>query len=105
MHNLETPRMVYRACGSVLLESGAYSIRVVADQAELSAALADGWHLDQYAAKDAAEAPEPAEKLPEPAASTRADLEAEARALGVKFDGRWGDKRLSDAIAAKKAAA
>ena len=96
--------MVYRACGPVLLESGAYSIRVVADQAELSAALADGWHLDQYAAKDAAEAPAPVAPAPV-SAPTRADLEAEAHALGVKFDGRWGDKRLSDAIAAKKAPA
>lgn len=57
MQDLETPRMVYRAGGNVLLESGAYSTRIVADQAELSEALADGWHLDQYAAKDAAETP------------------------------------------------
>ncbi len=57
MQDLETPRMLYRAGGLVLLESGAYTTRIVADPAELASALADGWFLDQYAAKDAVAAP------------------------------------------------
>ncbi|MGL4441443.1 MAG: hypothetical protein ACRCUE_19500 [Bosea sp. (in: a-proteobacteria)] len=52
--------MLYRAGGNVLLESGAYSTRIVADHDELSAALADGWFLGQYAAKDASEMQAPA---------------------------------------------
>lgn len=64
--------MVYRAGGNVLLESGAYSTRIAADQAELSEALADGWHLDQYAAKDASEMQAPA-TLPASDASATAE--------------------------------
>lgn len=107
MEELETPRMLYQAGGSVLLESGAYTTRIVADPEELEAALADGWHLDQYAAKDAAEAESKdggaGDKAP--AAPTRAELEVEATALGIAFDGRWGVKKLAEAIAEKKAAA
>lgn len=98
--DLEFPRIVYRAGGEWLLESGAYSVRQVADADELAAAQAEGWHLDQYAAKAADEAlvdQVPADDTP----PTRAELEAKATELGIKWDGRWGDKRLSDAIAAK----
>lgn len=36
------------------------------------------------------------------AASSLADLQAEARKLGVTVDGRWGESRLKREIAAKK---
>lgn len=98
---LETPRMVYRAGGNVLLESGAYSTRIVEDQAELKAALAEGWHLDQYAARGAVEPVKAEDQTP----LTRADLEAKAIDIGVDFDRRWGDKRLAQAIADKLSAA
>jgi hypothetical protein len=94
---MEFPRIIYRSGGSWALESGMYSVRQVESAEELQAAQADGWHLDQYAAKAAADAPaEPAA----PAEPTRADLEAQATAKGLKFDGRTTDKKLAAMIAA-----
>jgi len=95
---MEFPRIVYRAGGPWALESGAYSVRQVDSAEELQAAQADGWHLDQYAAKAAAEAP--AEESPAESAPTRADMEAQAAAKGLKFDGRTTDKKLAAMIAA-----
>lgn len=98
---MELPRMLYRACTMCVLESGVYDWRIVKDQAELDDALAGGWRLDQYAAKAAHEA---AQQPPAPDVEdepvTREALAAKAAALGIKFDGRWGDKRLAEAIAA-----
>jgi hypothetical protein len=39
--------MLYRAGTMCVLESGAYDWLIVKDQAELDAALAGGWHLDE----------------------------------------------------------
>lgn len=98
---MELPRMLYRAGTMCVLESGAYDWLIVKDHAELDAALAGGWHLDQYAAKAAHEA---AQQPPAPVAKdepvTRETLAEKAAALGIKFDGRWGEKRLAEAIAA-----
>lgn len=85
--------MTYRAGGPWALESGAYSLRLVADDAELQDATAEGWHLDQYAARDAADV-EAATAAP----PTRAELEIKAAELGIKVDGRWSDRKLSDMI-------
>lgn len=84
--------MTYRAGGPWVLESGAYSLRLVADADDLQAATADGWHLDQYAARDAAAA--------DAAQPTRAELEQKAAELSIKVDGRWSDRKLRDVIAA-----
>lgn len=104
------------------LESGWYDLRVVHTKDDLDAALADGWFLDQYAAKAAHEAAALAAQ-PAPAAGagdagadaaavpaddappTRAELEQKAAELGVKFDGRVSDKTLAQRIADKLAEA
>jgi hypothetical protein len=98
---LEFPRIVYRAGGPWQLESGAYSVKQVNSAKEL--AQAEGWHLDQYAAK-AAEQPADATVVEPPADSappTRAELEQKATELGLKFDGRTTDRKLSALIAEK----
>jgi hypothetical protein len=46
---------------------------------------------------DSADVPE---AEPEPAVADLDELRAEAEALGVKVDGRWGEQRLRDEIAA-----
>ena len=96
---LEFPRLLYRAGGDCALETGFYSLLLVDDSQEFDAALADGWHLDQYAARAATEAPAPAPVADAPAELTREELEAKAQALGLKFDGRTSDKKLRDLIA------
>lgn len=102
------------------LESGWYDLRVVHTQEALDAALADGWCLDQYAAKAAHEAaalaaqPAAAEVAGDAGAAaaavpgddappTRAELEQKALELGVRFGGRVSDKTLAQRIADKLA--
>jgi hypothetical protein len=84
---MEFPRMVYKTGNMALLESGKYDFRIVTSD-EYEQAIKDGWHLDQYAAKAAAEQPV---QSPEP---TRDEMEQKAKELGLKFDGRTGDKKL-----------
>ena len=91
---MELPRIVIKSGGPWQLESGSYSVRQVDTTEALQESLADGWHLDQYAAQDASRAPAA------PSEPTRAELEEKARALGVKFDGRTGDKKLAALIEA-----
>ena len=100
---MEFPRLLYRVGSAWALESGTYDL-ATADSAEHMAALrADGWQEDQYAAKAAAdESMAETEEAPDDdAPPTRAELEAKARELGIKFDGRTGDKKLAALIADK----
>lgn len=108
LSQLDTPRMLYRAGTYWQTEFGPMDLRTAKDADDLAQAVADGWHVRAEDAQ-AASAPKPEEpaepvktELHPPAEPTRADLEREATALGVKFDGRWGDKRLAEAIAAAK---
>lgn len=97
------PRMLYRAGGPEALHGGYFSTLIVKDESEQDAALADGWALSTPEAleqKAAAEAPKPAES-DDSAPPTRAELEQKATELGIKFDGRTGDKKLAELIAAK----
>lgn len=89
---MELPRFVCKFGGSWALESGNFTVRSVHSHEELQESLADGWHLDQYAARDASSAPAA------PSEPTRAELEEKARALGIKFDGRTSDKKLAAMI-------
>ena len=88
------PQMLFRAGRELITDSGPMDTFIVADDAALSAALADGWHESPAATSKAVEIP------PDEAPPTRAELEQKATELGIKWDGRWGDKRLSDAISA-----
>lgn len=80
----------------VALQDGAYDTLIVADDAEEKAAHADGWREGTAAARAVAD--EVSNAPP-----TRSELEAKARELDIKFDGRTSDKKLSDLIAAKLA--
>ena len=69
-----------------------------ADADALKAAKAEGWHETPQAAADALKAPH---HVADNAPPTRAELEQKATELGIAFDGRWGDKKLSAVIADK----
>lgn len=107
------PQALYRAPGAEVYEGRSFTTRLVRDEEQLQAALADGWHespADASAAEDAAKAQQGAELQPadapspaDPAAPARAELEAEATALGVKFRGNTSDETLIERIAAAKA--
>ncbi len=99
---MEFPRLLYRVGTAWTLESGTYDLATAKDAEHMAELQADGWHPDQYAAKAAAEAA-PAEDPDDDAPPTRDELEAKARELGIKFDGRTGDKKLAALIADKLA--
>lgn len=86
---MEFPRLLYRVGTAVELESGKYDIRLVT-QDEFEQATADGWKLDQYAAKEAIH---PAD-VDESGEVTREEAEQKAKELGLKFDGRTSLKKL-----------
>ena len=103
---------LYKVPGKIRLKSGtSYSVLEVFDKRSLANSLDRGWHPTLEAAVAASkgitpkEAPQAAaiveaeapvvDTVPEDnAPPTRAELEEKARELGVKFDGRTGDKLL-----------
>lgn len=101
------PQAMYRMPGrDVQTDAGWCEYRIVADDEELQAAAADGWCETSDAAAEALRmavehqaAPTGAQVPDDDAPPTRAELEQKATELGIKFDGRWGDKRLAQAIA------
>lgn len=103
-YNLEFPRCMYRFGGTWALESGNYTVRTVKDGAEMNAAKNDGFHLDQYAAKAAHEAPKKAAADAEDSKpATREELRQKATELGIAFAPQTGNKKLAADIAAKLA--
>ncbi len=108
------PRMLFRQPGLEPMHGGQFSTLIVADEDELDAALAEGWHETTTAAKEAHEAKQAAAKLAEPAGDklpaddsskppTRAELEQKATELGIEFSPKIGDAKLAERIAAKLA--
>jgi hypothetical protein len=111
------PKMLYRfpaqARDSVALQDGAYDVLQVASDTEQADRIADGWFEAPADAKAAfverLAATEAAAKAGAEAAAlaasnqgpTREELEAKATELGLKFDGRTSDKKLSEAILEK----
>jgi trehalose/maltose hydrolase-like predicted phosphorylase len=95
------PALVYKASGKYVRPHGTYDFTGVVDADELAKKLADGWFTSIEAA---VEAKKPIQKPVEPVSSpvlddnappTRQELEAKATELGIKFDGRYSDKRLA----------
>lgn len=100
---MEYPRFVYKNNGPLDRAGGSYDSTLVDDESEYIAALKGGW-FDNL--QDAIDSPkteiEPVVKESESsddATPTREELEAKANELGIRFDGRIGDKKLSALIA------
>lgn len=72
--------------------------RIVLDMDTFQAAIADGWFEQPW---EAAEAAKVKEAPKDDAPPTRAELEQKATELGLKFDGRTTDRKLSELIAEK----
>lgn len=99
------PQMIYQAGGTEQHHGGNFATRIVHDDDELAAALADGWSLTTGEALDAVKVPvlAPAAAVVVPADDappTRAELEAKATELGLDFSPRIGDVKLAERIAA-----
>lgn len=96
------PRMLYKVGGQHEIHGGMFAYKIVDDEPELSAALADEWHMttDEARAEPAPVIP-PVDEVPLDAPPTRAELERKATELGIGFDGRTSDAKLAGKIAAK----
>lgn len=82
---------IYRS-GADVIDGVKATCRIVADK-DIAAYLAEGW------VKTLNEVPTVAENvIPEKEVPSREAMEIQAKALGLKFDGRTGDKKLSAMI-------
>jgi hypothetical protein len=97
----EFPSLVYKASGKYVRPHGTYDFTGVVDTEDLAKKLSEGWYPSLEAA---VEAKKPTQKPVEPVSSpvlddnappTRNELESKATELGIKFDGRYSDKRLA----------
>lgn len=88
---------MWKSGGSHSWEGKQWTIEIVADD-QIQSFLDQGFFMTWNEALEATE--KPAEPPKEP--TDRELLEAEAKALGIEFDGRTTDKKLADKIAAAK---
>ena len=96
---MEFPLMVYKVPGKHLGAGGSYDFAGVNNAEELDAKLKDGWF------SSLAEAIEPKKVEPvvdakedDIAPPSRQELEEKATELGIKFDGRFSDKKIAQLI-------
>jgi hypothetical protein len=99
---MEFPTIVYKVPGKHLRPHGTYDYAGVNTQEEFDAKLSEGWYESLPAAIEGKPA-KPAEAASEPvlddnAPPTREELEAKATELGIKFDGRYSDKKIAQMI-------
>lgn len=95
----EHPKMLFREGSQMKWDGRLFDMLIVDNAEEEQAAKADGWLTAEDAVKPKETAVEPtAPEVDDDAPPTRDELETKAKELGIKFDGRWGDKRLADAI-------
>lgn len=87
------PRLVYRNGGPYLRPGGSFDYKLVSTEQEHSDAMDNGWFDSMPEAIDG-------ERAIDESAPTRAELEAKAAELDIKFDGRTTDRKLAAAIEA-----
>jgi hypothetical protein len=100
----EFPSLVYKAEGKYLRLKGTYDFTGVKNAEELEQKLSEGWFESLEAAiaertavsehKKAVSEPVPDDFAP----PTRQELETKATELGIKFDGRFSDKKIAQLI-------
>lgn len=102
-------RAVVAKAFSVLLDAGGRRLSFAAGEQEIPDEIAGHWYVRLHLA----EPTEPAELADEASPSAtpapvdvddKAALKAEAEALGIAVDGRWGVERIKTAIAEAKGA-
>lgn len=91
---MQFPTVVYKSPGAHQCQGSTYSYKGAADDAELAALLESGWFRTLPEALAGKPADDAAEEPDDESAPTRAELEAMATELGIKFDGRTTDAGL-----------
>lgn len=98
---MDYPRNVYKSPGPYSCQSGSFDLMSVGDKEEHEIAVIDGWSdsvPEAVAGKKKAATVAPADDNAPP---TRDEMNAKAKELGIKTDGRWSDERLMQKIESK----
>jgi len=97
---MEFPSMVYKVPGKHVRPHGTYDFAGVNNAEELDAKLKEGWFssLPEAIEPKKVKAVVEATKEDDIAPPTRQELEEKATELGIKFDGRFSDKKISQLI-------
>jgi hypothetical protein len=97
---MEYPSMVYKVPGKHVRPHGTYDFTGVNNAEELQAKLKDGWFSSLPEAIDSKQTAPVVEavKVDDIAPPSRQELEEKATELGIKFDGRFSDKKISQLI-------
>ena len=90
--------MVYKVPGKHVRPHGTYDFEGVNNAEELQAKLKDGWFSSLSEAIDSKETIVEAKESDDIAPTTRQELEEKATELGIKFDGRFSDKKIAQLI-------
>ena len=99
---MKNATMLYKCPGPHEIHGGHFDYTIVDadEEGAVEAAQADGWHLTTTEAKEAGDAAKAKREAELNAPPTRAELEAKANELGLKFNDKMSDKKLADLIAA-----
>ena len=96
---MEFPALVYKAEGKYIRPHGTYDFASVNDQQELEQKLGEGWFDSLEAAIEGEAKKDTSESVwDDSAPPTREELETKATELGIKFDGRYSDKKIAQMI-------
>jgi len=91
------PRLVYKAEGKYIRPNGTYDFAGVLNEEQYNQKLSEGWFdslESAIEAKTAVSEPVSDDNAP----PTRKELETKATELGIKFDGRFSDKKIAQLI-------
>ena len=99
---MKNATMLYKCPGPHEIHGGHFDYIVVDadEEGAIEAAQADGWYPTTTEAKEAGDAAKAKREEELNAPPTRAELEAKANELGLKFNDKMSDKKLADLIAA-----
>ena len=100
---MEFPRIVFKCPGDLPRQGGTFKVLQVADDASHADAVAYGWFSSLPEAIESHDNPKPVavvDVAPDVVEQeSRESLESRAKEIGIKFDGRTSDAKLSRLIA------
>ncbi len=100
---MEFPRIVFKCPGDLPRQCGTFKVLQVADDVAHADAVASGWFSSLPEAIESHDNPKPVavvDVAPDVVEQeSRESLEAKAKEIGIKFDGRTSDAKLSRLIA------
>lgn len=91
---MQFPRSLFKSPGDQWVGGGSFAIEHIEDMAQYHAAKKAGWFDSVPEALAAWKAGKDATPVADDAPPTRAEMEQQAKTLGIKFDGRTTDSAL-----------